>query len=379
MLLLGIPPSILCGIDLLSFTTSANFHGIKDVPPGYHFIFTSETSSFSIRNGFWFYVPESYRDSKPALTVRKWDAETACLVAVQNVESFRPALNHLWERGLSPYRQSAERELSHDSGDWSVLTAHVSPSVLSHLTKADDWGLTSASCAEVDQDRIPGLDAGEMAVKEQDLGVLGIDLKRTWREGAVGRERTDAATDRSWALDDLLRRWQGTQSSWGDVVLGQMEACFVMVLTIANFSCLEEWKRCLQIILTCTKAVREHEDFFSKALNLLSKQIQRFEDVDGGLFDMSDDGGGMLKNLLKSFKHAIREVFNEEEGADVKYELLELEDILKKMYNWNVGDNIVTNGQLELEDGETVEMDLRGYDEEHECGEYAPVIVDLQE
>ena len=378
MLLLEIPPSVLCGIDLLSFTTSTNFHGIKDIPPGYHFIFTSETSSFTIRDGFWFYIPEPLPESKPALTVRKWDAEMACLVPVQNVERFRPVLNELWERGLSPYRQSAEREIPTGSGDWNVLTAHVSSSVLSQLTKAEDWSLTSASCAEVDQDCIPGLDDGEMAVKERDLGVLGIDLKRTWREGAVGRERTDAATDRSWALDDLVRKWQGTQSSWGDVVLGQMEACFIMVLTIANFSCLEEWKRCLQLVLTCRKAVREHEDFFCRALNLLSKQIQRFEDVDGGLFDMSDDGGEMLKHLLKSFKYAIKEVFEEEEGEDVKYELLELEDTLKRMYNWNVGADIVTEGLLELEDGETVEMDLRGYDEEQECGEYAPVIVNLQ-
>ena len=378
ILLLGIPPSILCGIDLLSFTTSPNFHGIKDIPPGFHFIFTSVTSSLSVRDGFWFHVPELKLVSKSALIVRKWDPEAASLAPVEDAESFRSTLEELWEKGLSPYRQSAEREAAADSGEWTSLTEHISSDILTHLTRTKDWSLTSASCAEVDQDHIPGLNVEEMNFKERELGVLGIDLKRTWPEGAVGRDRTDAATDRSWALNDLTKRWQGEQAMWGAIVLGQMEVCFVMVLTIANYSCLEEWKRCLSLVLTCKKAVIEHEDFFARFLKLLTKQIQRFEDVDGGLFDMNDEGGGLLKHLLKGFKRTLEDVFDNGQGEDIKDEMEELERVLKRIYNWDLSADIVRKGGLELEDGETIEMELGGFHQEEESGEYAPVVVDLQ-
>ena len=377
ILLLSLPPSILCGINLLSFTTSPNFQGIKDLPPGFHFIFTSETSSLSIRNGFWFYIRASSASDPSPLVVRRWDPQTGSLNPVSHPESLRPKLAELWERNLSPYRQSAAQEAEAGSRDWEGLTARVTPEILSGFTKSELWGITSASCAEEDRDDIPGLSAEETGLEERDLGVLGINLKRTWREGAVGRERTDAAIDRSWALEDVVGRWQREGEKWGDVVLGQMEVCFVMVLTVANYSCLEEWKRCLGLVLTCKKAVREHEAFFATFLVLLRRQMQRCEDVDGGLFDMSDQGGALLRGWLKGFKRTMGQVFAEQEGEDVKAEMEELETTLKDAYNWELSDDFVRRGMLDLEDGETIEVEVAGMDGEDESGEYAPVIVDL--
>ncbi|KAL9126042.1 MAG: hypothetical protein Q9217_004843 [Psora testacea] len=378
ILLLSLPPSILCGIDLLSFTTSPKFHGIKDLPKGFHFLFTSETSSFSIRDGFWFNVSAPSPSKLPTLIVRKWNAETSSTAPVETLESYRSKVRELWEKGLSPYRQSAAREAEAGSRDWEGLTSHITPQVLSHLTQSTQWSITSASCATDDRDDIPGLDGGETGFEERELGVLGIDLKRTWREGAVGRERTDAATDRSWALQEVVRRWQGDEGEWGNVILGQMEACFVMVLTIANYSCLEEWKRCLGLVLTCKKAVKEHEEFFAAFLVLLRRQIERCEDVDGGLFDMSDEGGSLLKGWLKTFKRTLAQISSGGEEVNVKDEMEELEETLKRMYKWELSDEFVRRGMLDLEDGETVEMEVVGMDGEDESGEYAPVVVDLE-
>ena len=377
ILLLSLPPSILSGIDLLSFTTSLKFHGIKDLPPGFHFVFSSETSSFSLRDGFWFDVATPSPSNPSPLIVREWDAETGSLRPVADVEEYRPRLNELWQGGLSPYRQSAAKEAETGAGDWEGLTTHITPKILSHLTQSEEWSITSASCAKEDRDDIPGLSSGEAGLEERELGVLGIDLKRTWREGAVGRERTDAATDKSWALGELVRRWQGGEGEWGDIVLGQMEACFVMVLTVANYSCLEEWKRCLGLVLMCKKAVKEHDQFFAAFLVLLRRQMERCEDVDGGLFDMNDEGGNLLRDWLKGFKRSLGEVFAEREGKEIKEGMEGLENTLSKNNNWDLGDEFVRRGMLSLEDGETVEMDVAGMDREDESGEYAPVIVDL--
>ncbi len=379
-LLLNLPPSILCGIDLLSFTTSTQFRGIKDIPPGWHFIFTSETTSLSIRDGFWFHIPSALPSAPSPLIVRKWVPSIGSLQAHDSPEDYRAKLPEWWERHLSPYRQSASQDAKPEAGDWPALTEHVTPRLLSHLTQNGDWRITSASCAKEDRDDIPGLTAEEVG-EEMDLGTLGIDLKRTWREGAVGRERTEAAVDKSWALNDVVKRCQSLgrdgEEEWDHTVLGQMEACFLMVLTVANHSCLEEWKRCVGLVLTCKRAVRERDRWFAKFLVVLRRQMERCEDVEGGLFDMSDVGGGLLKGLLKVFKRTLDQVFGELEGKDIREEMEALEAFLKGEHGWELGDEFVRKGMVQLADGEMVEMETEEMEGEDERGEYAPVVVDL--
>ncbi|KAL6718398.1 hypothetical protein ACLMJK_004487 [Lecanora helva] len=381
MLLLDLPAGIFCGIDLLSFTSSAQFCGIRDIPPGWHFIFTSETSSLSIRDGFWFHIPEK-SNSSPPLIVRRWDTSLGLLQSCPDTESYKDQAHELWEKNLFPYRQSAAQEKAHGTEDWAGLTQHITPRLLSYLTKSEEWRITSASSAKEDRDEIPGLNDEEVG-EEKELGSLGIDLKRTWRDGAVGRERTEGALDSSWALSDVLERWQTKFSEadqgldQGDAVLGQMEACFLMILTVANYSCLEEWKRCVGLVLTCKRAVRQSEDWFAAFLTLLKKQLERCEDVEGGLFDMSDEGGGQLQKWLKSFKMTLGQVYGEDEGFKVRKGLEDLEEFLKSKYGWELGDEFVRTGLLELEDGEQVYAEMNEMEGEDERGEYAPVVVDL--
>ncbi|CAF9936348.1 hypothetical protein IMSHALPRED_010725 [Imshaugia aleurites] len=381
VLLLDLPPGILCGIDLLSFTTTAQFQGIKDLPTGWHFVFTSETTSLSIRDGFWFHVPTTNQISIP-LIVRKWDNFGRSLIPC-DPDGFRARLPVLWEKNLSPYRQSAGKEATAETGDWAGLTEHVSSRLLGHLTQNEDWKITSGNCAKEDRDEIPGLTAEDVGEEEGELGVLGIDLKRTWRKGAIGRERTEAALDSSWALSDVVERWQPQDPKenelWGNMVLGQMEACFLMVLTVANYSCLEEWKRCIGLVLTCKRALGGRKEWFGTFLAVLRRQMERCEDVEGGLFDLTEDGGAYLKRLLKGFKVTLGQVFTEAEGGDVMEEMEALEAYLKGQYGWELGDDFVRRGMLELEDGEQVEMEMEEMDEEDERGEYAPVVVQLDD
>ena len=384
-LLIDIPSGILCGIDLLSFTTSPHFCGIKDIPPGWHFIFSSETASLSIRDGFWFHIApisSSSSSSLSPLVVRKWDPAAGCLRPCNDPVGSLDQLPLPWKNNLTPYRQSASKDVAPAAGTWPSLTEHITSRLLSHLTQNEAWDITSASCARQDRDEIPGLSAEEMGTEERQLGDLGINLKRTWREGAVGRERTEAAVDRSWALSDIVEKIQsgdgeGGGGKWGDAVLGQMEACFLMVLTIANYSCLEEWKRCLKLVLTCKRAVRERQGWFCTFLVVLKKQIERCEDVEGGLFDMSDEGGGSLKHLLKNFRRTLGQVFENGEGDEVKEDMEALEALLKSEYGWELGNDFVRKGMLDLEDGERVEMETEEMDGDDERGEYAPVVVDL--
>lgn len=303
-----------------------------------------------------------------------------------------------------PYRQSATNDftLSQTPDNWATLTKHITPFLLTRLLgSSQDWTVTTSSCAPQDHDDIPGLSSDEArAGQERELHMLGIDLTRTWRAGAVGRERTEGAVDRSWALEDLVSRLaaeegKGTgNGEWGGPILGQFEISFLLVSTVANFSCFEEWKRILGLVLTCSAAICRHPPFFATFLRLLHGQLRAADEcVEGGLLDLGDDSGE-LKKLLRGFRRTLIRLFSagadrgegsSGEGDDmddqneVSGEMKRLEGWLHQTHGWELGDWFVRRGGLVLEDGEVVEMEVEDdLDGEDERGEYAPMVVDLE-
>lgn len=376
VLLLDLPTAALAGIDLLSFTTTPRFRGIKDLPQGFHFIFTGTSNALSVRHGIWFDIRSEPGNPQPLFIVR-WNGDSESLVAdLDEAEHLRWRANigEFWHEGLTPYRQSAVDGDTTD--DWSTLCSAISSTLLSRITKGDSshWVLTSASSAVVDMDDIPGLSAEDFSsLGTEELSLLPIDLKRTWREGALGRERTDAATDRSWALDHLVHTHAGGSY---DEVIGELQFSFLMTLTLNNWSCFQQWKRLLMLVFTSRNAVASHADFYIRLIAALRLQLQHLKDAEGGLIDMSDDGESLLKALLVRFRNGLKDT-QSLEIQDVLDELEDLEAYLQTEYGWEFGGSFAKSGVLELEDGEQIPMDTTAFDEDDETGEYAPQVVDL--
>jgi A1 cistron-splicing factor AAR2 len=386
LVITSLPPKCLTGIDLLSFTPGPNFRGIKSIPPGWHFVFASSTDSLTLRQGIWLQVHEASKE--PQLLFAQWDAKNEVLhqeVDQSKIMMHRANLGSIWNN-LFAYRQKAsssnadaEDDDYEDIGDWAQLSEHISEPLLSRILGPLDkthwgWALSSGSSAKQDIDVIPGIEDGSNSIDhEKDLNFLPINLKQTWREGATGRERTEAVLDRSWALSELQKLCAASSVM---EVLGELEFCFLMVLTISNYSCLEQWKRILGILFTCKRAVEDHPDLFIQTLKILRLQLQRNHDVEGGLFDMSADGSALLRGLLRKFKNGLDDISGKGK-LDVVDELDELESYIKEEYGWDLSDSFVKRGMLDLEDGERVEVELSGYEEDDETGEYAPTIVDL--
>ncbi|KAI5205877.1 hypothetical protein E4T38_03980 [Aureobasidium subglaciale] len=325
ILLLNLPSSALGGIDLLSFTTTPKFQGIKNIPSGLHFIFVGSTSTLSVRHGVWIKVNSPSASAPPDFFIRKWDSSSEELLPETDVTTLlqqRANLGRIWRDNLTPYRQSASQEsvATEDSNRWVQLTDCITESLLTRIldSDAETWTLTSSSSAKQDFDDIPGLTASDLTGNERELRVLPVDLKQTWREGATGRERTEAAQDRSWALADLMTRFCNDDINQ---IIGELQFCFAMVLTLNNYSCLEQWRRILDLILTCVSAVTTHPSFFVRALATIKLQLQHGWQIQQGSF--------------------------------------------------------ARTGMLSLEDGEEVEMDNTAFDEDDEAGEYAPTIVEL--
>lgn len=385
VIILNLPPSSFCGIDLLSFTTSARFKGIKHIPSGFHFLFTGAESTFSLRHGIWFYVPEP-NESAPTVLIFKWNPTTEELDAEKDEASilgWRANLGSIWRDELTPYRQSApvpggSEEIAEETNDWPKLTDAITISLISKITQqpkvAEVWSITSSSSARQDADDIPGLTRQEAdGAIDKELQFLPIDLKNTWRKGAIGRERTEAAQDRSWALENLVREACEHDTD----IIGELQAVFIMVLTINNNSCLEQWRRILGLVLTCQTAAVEHAAFFVRFLETLKLQLEHCSDAENGLFDFSDAGATLLKSLMKRFRRGLEQQPGSQGKIDVMDQLDELEDFLRMEHGWLMNDAHVKRGTIQLEDGEEVELDMDDVDEEDERGEYAPVIAEL--
>ncbi|KAK4619852.1 A1 cistron-splicing factor aar2 [Fulvia fulva] len=388
LLLLDLPKSALAGIDLLAFTVTPRFHGVKDLPPGFHFAFAGTTSAFSERHGLWFRIPSKAESRDTPLFVTKWDVSTEALKAeTDDAERlrWRANLGSIWREGLTPYRQTTSKTAAADDddeeeelNDWPTLTSAITGALLSRITGGDPtrWYLTSASSAKRDLEDIPGLDEHDLKELQgdKDLCLLLIDLKQTWREGATGRERTQAAQDRSWALENIKKY----HCADGDIkeIIGELQFCFLMILTINNFSCLEQWRRILTLIFTCRSAVSENSDFFINAISALRLQLQHCKDAEGGLIDLADESGSLLKDLLVRFRKGL-EGMTGTGVSDVVDELDDLEDYLRQDHGWQFGGDFARSGVLELEDGEQVQMESTAFDEDDETGEFAPQMVDL--
>lgn len=380
---------------------------------------------------------QSQQTPAPEIYVWKWNTDTESLVPLtddnntdrQEAMRYKANLGALWQSGglfryrsrVSPAmlsnkpgsapadaRRADKDEETEEEGrrDWQQLTNRLSPEILSRIIGEPEvdvdgrprWMVTSASTAHRDADHIPGVDSpaveGErnsrkIGEREKEFGFLPIDLKRTWREGAIGRERTEAAQDKSWALGDLVFRYSGRvadeitvdESSGEAQVLGELQFTFLMVLTMMNFSCLQQWKRLLELILTSRRAILDREAFMSEVLRLLLRQLERCDDVEGGLFEIDgDEGGEFLRNLLTKFRRSVDEVIPKDAASIVKTELDKLEAWVKEEYDWELRrESIVRRGMLQLEDGEQIEMEMEDNDADEETGEYAPMVVDLGE
>lgn len=100
--------------------------------------------------------------------------------------------------------------------------------------------------------------------------------------------------------------------------------------TLAN---LEPRKRLLILIFTSKAAVSEKSDFFIRAIATLRLQLQHCKDAEGGLIDLADEGGSLLKTLLIRFRNGL-EGIDSIGVSDIADELDDLEDYLRQEHGW---------------------------------------------
>ncbi len=104
--------------------------------------------------------------------------------------------------------------------------------------------------------------------------------------------------------------------------------------------------------------------------------VKHVNDAEGGLFDLDDEGGRLIKSLFRKFKQELNEIQSLRK-QDVLDEFEELEAFLRHELGWELDETVLRHGFVQLEDGEMVQADLSDDDEDEETGEYAPTVVEL--
>ncbi|KAI5855435.1 A1 cistron-splicing factor [Tricharina praecox] len=380
-----LPPSSHLGLDLSSLTTPSTFTGISSLPPGLHHIWISPAPSLTLRHGRWVLCAG---DSDNDTHYFRYDAGSEGLVRedVEGTvvrsgasESESEAEEAEGEEGLISYRQRHPGSGSegHSDSAWRALVAHVTPGVLTCLLGpgwAAETTSSSTSTSGDDEDDAADLAAGKAfeADSEVRIAFTAINLKTTWPAGAVGRERTEKARDRSWALSEVLGRQQE--------LLGEWEVTFVVCLFLGNFAAGEQWQKVVRLVLTCREAVfGGSEGWFVEFLQGLRRMLEVLKGAgDGGGF-LGDEVMAEVLKLLRGFGKVLREEEEEDDkrGRKVREEFLKLAGWASRKMDWVLDTReVLRKGMVQTEEGDMVEIQDEGLEEEEETGEYAPAVVE---
>lgn len=214
-------------------------------------------------------------------------------------------------------------------------------------------------------------------------------------------------------------------------LLAELELTFIHALTLSNFSSAEAYTRTLALCLTCEARVLTHTGFYDRLMELLVVQLgvgldcfappgEPGEDAGavagagaGGVEDGEGEGeeagmngtawapdwltegGYPVPRLLRGFLRTLKRLLSETsepgveggQGGEREREKIEgllgrfgeLERVVEGRLGWVVdAGKVVKRGMVMLEDGEMVELEMKGLldEEEEEEGE-GPVVVEL--
>lgn len=152
----------------------------------------------------------------------------------------------------------------------------------------------------------------ETTEPEPELRFIDIDLKKTWRPGAVGSQRTHDYLDKTWYFETILNGLKDVSSgddNGSDGVnewLAELELSFIVFTLYGNLSSAAQWRRMVTLMLQC-------EDYASSSLSSLSSSSslsQEKEEISGKYFLQ------MLEVIYLQMLTIPQEYFTEVLGGD---------------------------------------------------------------
>jgi A1 cistron-splicing factor AAR2 len=399
ILVLDLPDVFTIGYDSVSFTAK-QFRGLREVPPGVHFLWVSHPNGFSTRCGTW--VIGSSEGIR--VHVLQWDKYNEILGEAAHAEERIQAagVDETTFHRLAPYRDPAavnQEAMAQPSAAvserrlelWNQLTDSVSPSVLDRITAQQGHGHWFVHTA----DRVKGsvLMAAEMELDRRvsqnpylqvrELNFALSQLSRTYSTDNTGADRTSDATDATVYLESLLKDHSGglTQAD----IIGEFQLAYILGTHLGNDSCMQQWwHMLLKIVLRAYVLPERHPELASALLRTLAAQLSHSTEIlDTSVLEYSDTQSRDLRLALTVYKRRLDELCANGGTGQLATAtaLSQVEAVVAAPpLDWDLdSENYLRRGKATLEDGEEVELEMDELEAEDERGEWAPEIVELDE
>ncbi|KAF9877895.1 AAR2 protein [Colletotrichum karsti] len=394
VLIMDLPAHFTVGYDSVSFT-AREFLGVRDIPPGPHFFWVSETEASTTRCGFWIISSATEK-----IHVMQWDkfneviGEPASQVEARfqkdNIRDIYPKLAPYQFRALNAnvkpaisQSPSPDPEFAKSTNIWHQLTNSITVNLLSRITsrQAGDWAVHTSDRvkgalmlpAEVElEKRVPNV------VASTELNFTFSQVAKTYDVESIGSVRTEQAND---ATAHLLSAGISDED-----VVGELQFSFLVGMHLGNEACIQQWWHMLvSVVLKAYTLPLKRPELARSLLQTITAQLvynERY--LDGSVLDYGPSYARDLRMALIVYKRRLNEMLlalnslATPEQAAVGQAFSDLEAWVWK-FGWDIRSDYMRKGKIMLEDGEEVDMELTDLEAEDERGEFAAVVVELDE
>ncbi|KAG4027778.1 hypothetical protein MFRU_027g00680 [Monilinia fructicola] len=413
----NIPAGTVFGYDTKAITikTEGALEGVKQIPPGAHF-FWGGAGNGSFRTGFWFMTMKLASDEYGETHVLRWDnyheslekelseaekriQKTSIPEIIGKLELYltnTSGSNSVPAESVSTppsFLNSPSSPIVADGTDgtgmWRCLTSCVKHPYLKRVTggKWNSWKVSSSHDIKTTELQVSSAprDAKSGGTNFDGDDFLNFVFPRnshTFSDISSGRERTEQALDSSDYIIDVITRCTFEDS---EEIIGELQFCYVTGMMLGNLACMEQWGIMVSKLFGAYRLSMDHPVFFRKVITAVHAQFMWDEEgFETSIFDHDSHLGDELKVILTKFKSRLNEqllshgskITREQEEVGNAFEAFE--SWLWK-WGWDLRGNYLRSGKFQLEDGEMIDAELKDFEDEDERGEYAPMIVDLDE
>ena len=408
ILILNLPDVYTVGWDSIA-VTAKNFRGIKNVPPGTHFIWVSEPSGNFTRCGCWISSNETDK-----VHVLQWDQTTELLTEAMNTEHYYQlkdlpqtfsSLLHYWdphpEQALfGPVDKKKKKRnprsitLTMELQAWDLLTGAITEDMMTCLMGYSERGehfcqttdLVKGRRTRAQKSMLLENHHGKGLLMTRELNFSFSQLDRMYDTRLIGRERTQQATDSTSYIFTALKTEGETVEL--EKLTAELQFAFIVGMHLGNDACIQQWWWMLvKLILRAFTLTELHPDIVSGLLRSVAAQFHySFNRLESPFPDYLSQGQMReLRLALVKFKLRLNEIFTGlEDGTSP--ELLEVGNVfarieaeVAKELNWDLKASYVREGKVTLEDGEVLDLELDDLKSEDERGEYAPAVVNFDD
>ncbi|KAI0533493.1 A1 cistron-splicing factor [Xylaria digitata] len=398
----GLPINFTIGCDTTSFNSAQSFPGFRDIPPGIHLIWVAPSESTSSRSGYWICTPENGDTQLRRVYIKQWDKYDEVLRDPTNQteerfqnESLEQVVAHLSSYNLraasteclhklAPSQEGDNpSDLLGDQNIWYQLTFAIQPNLLNRVVgqARNAWHVTTA-------DSVAG-DTG-LAEEAQLYASATSHLQFTFpmdarliNPEATGQEITRQALDPTGWIIDKLENPNGDRCP--EDLIGEFQFAFLVGMHLGNFSCLEQWFfLATRLIFRSYSLTIERPEQARNLIQTFHAQLlynDRY--LEGDVLELMPEHARKLQLALTTYKNRLSEKLSAlgdlctpgQHAVGMAFK--SLESWLLRL-GWDLRGEYVRSGNVMLEDGEMVQAELSDFEEEDERGEFAPLVVEME-